>query len=90
MMDFLDSQPERMYQTARVLHALTLGLEELDDFYCKVRLFQSCSHTPVLQCLRCGFLHDTEEQMEAFHQAQAHLSLWRHACCWFRLLRDTF
>ena len=36
MMDLLDSQPERMYHTARVLHALTLGVEELHALYSQV------------------------------------------------------
>ena len=33
MLDFLDTQPERMYQSARILHALALGLMELDKLY---------------------------------------------------------
>ena len=36
MMDLMDSQPKKMYHTARVLHALTLGIEELHSLYCKV------------------------------------------------------
>ncbi len=38
MMDLLDSQPERMYHSARVIQALALGIEELHKFYTTVRL----------------------------------------------------
>ncbi len=38
MMNLLDSQPERMYHSARVIQALALGIEALHEFYTMVRL----------------------------------------------------